>query len=541
MSERNKLVPRLPGTRARIPDKNALPKAVPPVPGTRDETPDKYELRQKIWRIISTVFERYGYRGVEVPTIELMELHLRKSGEQIRKHMYYFEDLGRKELCLRPELTASVARMYSSDLREEALPLRLYYLGSAFRFDRPQKGRYREFTQAGIELIGGKSAEFDAEVIAAACDVMDALRISKYEVVIGNMEIIFQLLVRNQIEERAKHYILERLEAVSKTEAATQAESLEKWKAETLSGFRHIGIDLEAASSERTELLDIVREFGEERTTKVIGYALQSKYDSFADGREANEIATSLVTQLRRHEQGKRIVDTIEFICKLMSIRGKNTDESLMQAEELLSSYGMSANAISELRGMLNYLRSYDVNWDKIKVDFGFGRGLEYYTGIIFEIYVDSTELGSSQKQVCGGGRYDTLISALSGEDEMTPALGFSFGLERLALCVENLPKIECRTDAFVAPIGGEAEFCRSLTVAHYLRGKGLRVDIGLKGMGGRDLTGMARRLKSPYTVFIGETELQGDFVTLKNMLTGTQVQCTLEQTATSILGGNKQ
>ena len=109
--------------------------------GMRDVLPAEYELRRAVWGTIAKAFESFGYRGVEVPTIELRELHLRKSGEAIRQHMYLFKDLGQNDICLRPELTASVARLYNSALQEEPLPLKLYYLGSAFRHDRPQAGR----------------------------------------------------------------------------------------------------------------------------------------------------------------------------------------------------------------------------------------------------------------------------------------------------------------------------------------------------------------------------------------------------------------
>src|SRR5580704_16461539 len=96
--------------------------------GTRDVLPDEYELRQRVWKAIAHTFEKFGYRGIEVPTIEYMELHLRKSGESIRQNMYLFKDLGQNDICLRPELTASVARMFTAELQNEPLPLKFYYL-----------------------------------------------------------------------------------------------------------------------------------------------------------------------------------------------------------------------------------------------------------------------------------------------------------------------------------------------------------------------------------------------------------------------------
>ena len=200
------------------------------VKGTRDILPSEYMLREQASKIIIEVFEKFGYRGVELPTLEQVDLHIRKSGEEIRRRMYAFEDQGHDNVCLRPELTASVVRMYNTEMQTEPLPLKLYYMGSSFRYDRPQKGRYREFTQIGVELIGGKTPEFDAETIALACNVMDALGIHDYEVVIGNIGITLELLRQKKIEDRAQNYIIESLETLSK--AASREDAISKMREE---------------------------------------------------------------------------------------------------------------------------------------------------------------------------------------------------------------------------------------------------------------------------------------------------------------------
>jgi histidyl-tRNA synthetase len=505
--------------------------------GTRDVLPDEYELRQRVWKAIAHTFEKFGYRGIEVPTIEYMELHLRKSGESIRQNMYLFKDLGQNDICLRPELTASVARMFTAGLQNEPLPLKLYYLGSAFRHDKPQTGRYREFTQAGVELLGGKSPEFDAEVIALACNVMDDLGITNYKVVIGNIGIVLELLSQKKIEERAKVHIIERLEAFSKIDAASKEEAVKTWIKDVTNSFETIGISLSEPSQEKLDLLGIVKQLPEEHITKVVGWVLETIYGVTDSRRASGEIAGNLIAKIRRDEQAKQIIETLEFISRLMAINEDRPEEVLKQADALITESKLDPKPIEEMRAMAKYLECLGVDWNRVKFDFGFGRGLQYYTGMIFEMYVESEKLGLSQKQVCGGGRYDSLISDL-GAARPVPALGFSFGLERLTLCLpENLEEL-WRLDAFVAPIGQEEEFQHALQTAKLFRSRNLRVDVGQKGMAPRDSTGMSKRLRARYTVFIGQDELKNNIVSLRDMKSYKQEKCTVEKAAEIIANG---
>jgi len=497
--------------------------------GTRDILPDEYEKRQRVLKIIENTFKQFGYRGVSVPTIELVELHLRKSGESIRQHMYFFKDQGQNDICLRPEFTASVVRMYNNSLQNEPLPLKFYYIGSAFRHDRPQTGRYREFTQAGVELIGGRTPEFDAEIIALACKVMDALEIKNYKVVIGNIGIVFELLSQKMIEERAKNYIIESLETFSKIEASNKGEAVEKWIKDMKNGFKKIGISLEELPDEKIELLDIVKELPMEQIIKITTWVLQAIYGETWQRGSSYEIAKKMSAKIKRERQGKEIIEALEFISKLMSIDEDNPENALNKASCLIKLHNFNPKPIEDLRQIVSYLDCYDIDWNRVKIDFGFGRGLEYYTGMIFEIYVENEKLGISQKQVCGGGRYDTLIADL-GSSKSVPSLGFSFGLERLVLCMEEEDIKPWQIDVFVAPIGNKEEFKAGLKAANWLRLQGLRVDIGLLGLSPRELTGMSKRLKSRYTIFIGGEELKNGFVTLKDMQTGKQEKCSLKE-----------
>src|SRR5919202_877672 len=160
-------------------------RAVPPIQrvrGTNDVLPPADARLNRLQARLRDGFESFGYRGIQTPIVEPLELFLRKSGDEILARMYSFSHWNRR-LCLRPELTASVMRSYVNELQGRALPLRLHYAGPSFRYERPSRGRYRQFTQVGIELIGAAGAAADAEVLHLACAGLQAAGISRYRLV----------------------------------------------------------------------------------------------------------------------------------------------------------------------------------------------------------------------------------------------------------------------------------------------------------------------------------------------------------------------
>lgn len=495
-------------------------KKIERVKGMRDVLPDDFENRKKALEIIRRVYEVYGYRGIEVPILEDIELHLRKSGEAIRKHMYAFRDHGMNMLCLRPELTASVVRMFTAELYNEPRPQKLYYNGSSFRYDKPQKGRYREFTQSGVERIGGEGAEHDAEIIALAISVMEALGIENYEVVIGNIGIALALLSQKKIEDRAKSYIIESLEELSKTPEK------KKGIANVTAGLKKIGVIIEdsvESNNNGKELHEAVKRLPEDQAKNVIAWVIETIYGKTGDRRDSSEIAQNLLAKLERDKQKTLIQEALEFINKLIQISG-HPPGVFDRAYSLLKDYDLDPKPINDLKEIVEYLECYSVDWTKVKIDFGFGRGLEYYTGMIFEIYCYSDELGLNQKQVCGGGRYDTLISDLGAPDRI-PALGFSFGLERLVIAMPKSTTPLSVLDVFVATMGGEAEYKYGLEITSKLRKANIKADIGPRGANFRELTGMAKRLNAGFVFYLGDEELQNRSVTLRNMKTKKQAK----------------
>jgi histidyl-tRNA synthetase len=158
--------------------------------GTRDFTPEEMQKRRYLEDKIRATFQQFGYKEVQTPAFETLELFTAKSGEAIIDELYSFKDKGGRDLALRPELTAPVIRFYVDKLQMESKPLKLFYFGNCFRYDRPQKGRYREFMQAGCELIGTDTSEATAELIALAYTILKNVGLNDLRLYIGNLSIL---------------------------------------------------------------------------------------------------------------------------------------------------------------------------------------------------------------------------------------------------------------------------------------------------------------------------------------------------------------
>ena len=170
--------------------------------GTRDFLPDDTWRRGQVRKAMQDVLERWGYQEIATPTFEHLELFTIKSGESVTEEIYSFKDKGGRDIALRPELTAPVMRMYVSELQNAPKPQRLYYYGSCFRYERPQRGRFREFWQLGAELIGGNKPDSEAEVIALADQMLKSVGI-KADIHIGYLGLIRSMLSKVPQEQRA--------------------------------------------------------------------------------------------------------------------------------------------------------------------------------------------------------------------------------------------------------------------------------------------------------------------------------------------------
>ncbi|MFW6386238.1 MAG: histidine--tRNA ligase [Candidatus Hadarchaeota archaeon] len=176
--------------------------------GTRDLYGREMKLIRKVLDSLIESFRRYGYEEIETPIFERLELFTQKSGSEVLDQIYHFEDKSQRELALRPELTAPAIRLYNNELKSEPKPQKLYYCGPCFRYERPQAGRWRQFLQAGIELIGSGRPEADAEVIALTEDCFESLEFENYSLEIGNIGLLRHILSKEGIKGEDQDPIL---------------------------------------------------------------------------------------------------------------------------------------------------------------------------------------------------------------------------------------------------------------------------------------------------------------------------------------------
>src|SRR5579871_2117850 len=185
------------------------------VRGTTDVLPPEDARLRGLEASLREGFERFGYQGIQTPIIEPLELFLRKSGDEIVARMYAFSHWNRR-LCLRPELTASVIRVFVDELQGHALPLRFHYAGPIFRYERPSRGRSRQFTVVGLELIGASGPAADAEVLHLACAGLAAVGITRYRLVVGHLGATLQLLAALGMTDHAQGLVLDQMEPIAR-------------------------------------------------------------------------------------------------------------------------------------------------------------------------------------------------------------------------------------------------------------------------------------------------------------------------------------
>jgi histidyl-tRNA synthetase len=343
--------------------------------GFRDYPPELMIPRERLMETARGVFRSYGFAPIDTPAIELTEILLAKveEGAEIHKQLYRFKDAGDRDVALRFDLTVPLARFVSQHFSDLGMPFKRYHLGTVWRGESPQAGRYREFMQCDFDTVGTLSNAADAEIALVIHDLMTALGFERFEIHVNNRLVLNGLLAGLGLSDKAVA-LLRSLDKLAK-----------------------IGRD-----AVRDEM---IKETGvsAEQALQVI---------ALAETKGGNaEILAQLAERFAGNESATKGVLHLEQMCKAFTTAGA--------AEE------------------------------RLKLDLSICRGLDYYTGTVYETFLnDLPEIGS----VCSGGRYDNLTSRYTKQS--LPGVGASLGLDRLLAAMEKLnllPKVSTPAPVFVA------------------------------------------------------------------------------------------
>ena len=430
--------------------------------GTRDFTPEVMNRRLAFENLLESMALSHGFKRVQTPIFESLDLFTAKSGPGVVKQLYAFQDKSDRALTLRPELTAPVMRMISEEMRSSPKPLRLSYFGQCFRYEESKKGRYREFFQYGVELIGASGPLAEAEVVSLAIDMLDSCGLVDYEVRIGHVGVLRDILTGLGLSEEGEP---------------------------------------EPPVASAMRLLD------------------KGDWDGLAGLFATNGISPSALENLR----------------KLSELDGGS--ETLDSAREILSALEVSHESLDELAELLAALTALAPTPPSLKVNLCVARGLDYYTGMVFEVNV--AELGG-EGQVLGGGSYRLLH--LFGLEDLDPSCGFGLGFDRVLLALEAqaervgrsevVPGETPRPSTLLFPFKIDAHAV--LSIVKELRNMGHIVELDLRGKNIGKTLDWASKNGFTNVVIVGPQDLENSRCSIKNLTTGDQSEADLDSTSIS-------
>lgn len=393
--------------------------------------------------IIRETYERYGYAPLDTPDIELSEVLLAKGGGETEKQIYRFER-GKNDLSLRFDLTVPLARYVAEHEGQLVFPFRRYQIGKVHRAERAQAGRFREFYQCDIDVIGSESVAADAEFPAVINDIFEQFAFGEFTIHINNRLV--------------------------------------------LNGF-FAGIGLADVSADVLRVVDKIEKI--------------SRQDFMA---ELRGLGLS----------EKQVLQVVAFT----EISGSN-DEILSQLESMKNEIDSDDFTLgtTKLRELLAMLRNMGLPEQRIQLDLRIARGLDYYTGVVYETTLDDyPEVGS----VCSGGRYDNLAENYTRT--RLPGVGVSIGLSRLFYKLREAGVVSSSRQTLARCMVAsfdESQFGEALQIAAELRRAGVATILNTESVPLKKKLRYADRLGIPLVVLIGEEEVRGRFATVKDMATG--------------------
>lgn len=426
--------------------------------GFMELLPSEQIKMEKMMETLRKSYSVYGFAPLDTPIIESSEVLLAKGGGETEKQIYRFNK-GDSDIALRFDLTVPLAKFVAANYGSLTFPFRRYQIGKVYRGERAQRGRFREFYQADIDIIGDGKLDIinEAEIPAIIYRTFTALGLKNFKIKVNNRKL--------------------------------------------LNGFYSL-----AGMSEKAG--DIMRTV--------------DKLDKIG----ANKVRQILMDEL--HMFSHKADDVMDF----MAINGTNA-EVIAALERYKGMDELFDEGLEELKTVTRYLSSFGVPEENFAIDLSIARGLDYYTGTVYETEMTShPEIGS----VCSGGRYDNLAEYYT--DKKLPGVGISIGLTRLfyvlneqGLLSDDI--VSAPADALVIPMGDDLGY--AIAAATALRDAGVRTQLYCEQKKFKAKMSYADKLGIPYVVLIGEDEISENVVAVKNMASGEQKKLSFSDAAALI------
>lgn len=420
------------------------------LPGFMELLPNEQILFEQMKQKIEKVYQRFGFLPLDTPVLELSEILLAKAGGETEKQIYRFEK-GDTDISMRFDLTVPLAKYVAKNYGNLSFPFRRYQIGKVYRGEKAQKGRFREFYQCDIDIIGDGELGIinDAEIPSVIYQIIKELGFDDFTIRINNRKILNGLF--EEINQKENSVAIMRI-------------------------------------------IDKIDKIGKEAVKE--------------------ELQTLGVTD-------KSIDQIINFI----TITGTN-DEKMGRLKNLGIENEAFKTGVAELAEVVRYIRVFGVPDTNFSIDLTIARGLDYYTGTVYETFLNNyRELGS----VCSGGRYENLAEYYT--DKKLPGVGISIGLTRLFYKLNELELIKAEkhsmADILIVPMTENMD--KPIEIASELRKLDINTEVYLNDKKLKAKMKYADKLKIPYVLVIGDDEISSNQVKVKNMETGEETQVSLE------------
>lgn len=476
-------------------------------PGFHDRSAQETAEATAVVAALQRVMTRFGYQLVETPVVEYADLFLTKSGDEAINRLFNFEMYGR-QLCLRSEFTASAARLYVERHQHDLKPIRWQFAGPIFRYESPQRSHSRQFTMLGTELIGPSGGGGDAETMALAVNGLMAAGLHNWTLVIGHVGLVGQLLDRFDLDRRTRRLVLGHIENLRRPDRGRKyvEEQFEQMYAGLPQQLERLEGDTPEADGDMGRVLELLLESANLGTT--------------GTGRTNEDVARRLLNKQRRADQHQEVLRALDLLQALAAIEG-SPDIAFQALDAVLPDDEAIRTTARSFRAAVDLLSAYDIGPERISLEMGLARGLNYYTGIVFEAH---TKVGDSASQLCGGGRYDDLIRVL-GASQDVPAVGFAYGLERILqeLRRGSFKVTPSGVRALVVPID-DADNAEAARVSTLLR-EHAAIELYTPPTGNlSQALAQADQRRTPYVILIGATEREAQQLTMRDMRAGIQL-----------------